>query len=680
MESVEKYVVILIYVLQVLSFFSTFIRIVGFSKIFGGGFWQIFCNGFIGGILDKIGIRKKSFEYKLNYRTTEGKNGVKDKPYFEVASGDNGNNYFKTIKNSINNYVQTNDVVDFQLIKDTVDGNCSAIEEDIQTQIPMPLYMGLAGTMLGVVVGVMSLLDSGDFSVLISAAAGSGADASVGITSLLSSVGNAMKCSFVGLLCTTLLTWIFKGCKLSNEGKKNKLLAWLQQNLLSKVDTTDVEAINRIANSLGDFNKSFKQQFQEFNESFAYQSEVVTSSLVDVQKMIDKQKELAHTVEKISDQAVVMSEANKAATAELANSADRIKTFNKYLQKVDQLTADIEGFVAKMTSSVESFVTKLAAEENRVKAMEEIMAFFRDERNSIKARNERIASEVGKMDRTSTEAIRQLQDHMRDESKELNKISAERTRTFKNAIEEQQQILVKANAEIINGLQDQFKQLPEAVGAINGLKDLPGEIAKLLAKIEESNKRIIEKVEASNTKLVNSVNESQTKAQNQVKELIKNGGNVSAPESLTFPSWLKYSVLAVLIIITFSCVFSSYNTWKMNQKIAEIPEQVSAVVPQIATATTQQMISAISSATSNSGDEVAVEEKDSSKCDAKVKSDTTKKNNAKSVGGENQTSKTKDKQKSNKSTKKQDSKDSAPTETQTSKEESKTESSTSQQE
>ena len=53
------------------------------------------------------------------------------------------------IISSLNMYLANNraNVIDFQLLKDTVDRNCDSVEEDINTQTPIPLYLGLAGTM-----------------------------------------------------------------------------------------------------------------------------------------------------------------------------------------------------------------------------------------------------------------------------------------------------------------------------------------------------------------------------------------------------------------------------------------------------------------------------------------------------------------------------------------------------
>jgi hypothetical protein len=71
---------------------------------------------------------------------------------------------------SLNKYLINNKgaVSDFHLMKDIVDRNCDAKEEEIHTQIPVPLYLGLVGTMAGILVGVGFLVFSGGLENLIS--------------------------------------------------------------------------------------------------------------------------------------------------------------------------------------------------------------------------------------------------------------------------------------------------------------------------------------------------------------------------------------------------------------------------------------------------------------------------------------------------------------------------------
>ena len=83
----------------------------------------------------------------------------------------NGNSIFVAIRQSINKYLRNNagSVIDFSLLKDAVDRHCDSVEDDISSQMPVPLYCGLAGTMLGVIIGLSSLLYTGSVTSLLGA-------------------------------------------------------------------------------------------------------------------------------------------------------------------------------------------------------------------------------------------------------------------------------------------------------------------------------------------------------------------------------------------------------------------------------------------------------------------------------------------------------------------------------
>lgn len=155
-----------------------------------------------------------------------------------------GNGVFSLIKSNINDYLGNSQgsVIDYNILKDAVDRNCETIEEEINAQMPVPLYCGLAGTMAGVIVGLFSLLKedsisnlmvSGSKSVEQATAAMNGAAG--GINDLLAGVALAMVASILGIFLTTLNSILFKRFKRQAEDGKNKFLSWMQSVLLPKL-------------------------------------------------------------------------------------------------------------------------------------------------------------------------------------------------------------------------------------------------------------------------------------------------------------------------------------------------------------------------------------------------------------------------------------------------------------
>ncbi len=510
--------VVVILAFQVLSLIGTVKRMYGFGKIFGGKNPYRYAvdrdvNGKVVGFIAGDGI----------WKNADGESWCKVK-----------NPYFLTIQDSINGYISNNDVVDFQLVKDTIDGNCDALEEDIQTQIPIPLYLGLAGTMFGIIFGVGYLWFSGSLDSLLSITPGTTGQTE-GIVVLLGGVAVAMTCSIIGLLFTTICTYLFKGYRLTNEQRKNEFLAWLQQNLLSQVATTDVEAMNQIASKLNDFNVNFKKQ-----------SDAFAASMLNIGKILNQQNELALVVGKMGEQAKEMADNNAMASQELSKSADKIMAFNDYLDKIDTLI-----------NRADSFVDKFKAEENRLEALEEIRNFFYEERNEISKRNDNMATSVLKIDQCLQDSLKELKNHVMQEKAKLNNMVIENSVILKDSLKEQKKMFQEANEEIVACINEEFKKLPSALSAINALKDFPTQMNSLLNDIK-----------ASNSKLINELKGRQVEKDINVGRVANNSEKTSSVSNINFPSWLKYSILVALVIITLSCVFNSYNTWKMSAAAA----------------------------------------------------------------------------------------------------------------
>ena len=144
------------------------------------------------------------------------------------------NDILEVILSSLNNYLDNNKsaVSDFHLMKDIVDRNCDAKEEEIQTQIPVPLYLGLIGTMSGILIGVGFLVFGGGLNELLNSNTGSG---TAGIEALLGGVALAMISSIIGILLTTVGSYINRNAKANVEKNKNTFLSWIQAELLPNI-------------------------------------------------------------------------------------------------------------------------------------------------------------------------------------------------------------------------------------------------------------------------------------------------------------------------------------------------------------------------------------------------------------------------------------------------------------
>lgn len=196
-----------------------------------------------------------------------------------VESSENDSIVFNNILNSLNKYLLRNrhSVADFTLIKDIVERNTGTIEDEVNLTLSTPLYLGLMGTMLGVVIGIFSM------SSFIGADVNENTLA-LGIAILLGSVKIAMIASFVGLLLTIYNSAIiFKGSKFKLENKKNEFYTMIQVELLPSLNQGVGATFDSLQRNLFKFNEKFDLNLDRLNSVFDknYDSILMQKQLIE---------------------------------------------------------------------------------------------------------------------------------------------------------------------------------------------------------------------------------------------------------------------------------------------------------------------------------------------------------------------------------------------------------------
>ena len=68
----------------------------------------------------------------------------------------------------INSYLDKNKgATDYHIIKDLTDRACDKVQDEVDSYNPVPLYLGLCGTMLGIIMGIFFLWLSGGLDSLL---------------------------------------------------------------------------------------------------------------------------------------------------------------------------------------------------------------------------------------------------------------------------------------------------------------------------------------------------------------------------------------------------------------------------------------------------------------------------------------------------------------------------------
>ena len=311
----------------------------------------------------------------------------------DIKLTQNRNNIFKVILSSINKYLSNNKgkISDYHLIKDIVDRNVDAKEDEINTLIPIPIYLGLVGTMGSILVGLFKL----DLSSVISGSEKTMVD---GIRPLLSGVAVAMITSVLGIICTTIGSYIAKDSKAKVEENKNTFLSWIQENLLPQLSNDTAGALIKMTQDLSDFNRTFAQNNAQFTATL--------SKIVDTS---DKQAELIKIISQLQDKNIT------AKNLALLNILEKwvlnlhnVKDYNDFL--MGQIK-DISGYFKAEREQIEQRKTLLAEAINKVdanasEALKEFNTNFIVSLQKVQETFERKIFEIGDTLKTQQETVK----------------------------------------------------------------------------------------------------------------------------------------------------------------------------------------------------------------------------------------------------------------------------------
>lgn len=347
----------------------------------------------------------------------------------------------------VNSYLKENKgATDYHIIKDLVDRSCDKIQEEVDSYNPIPLYLGLCGTMLGIIVGIIFLCLGGGLDSLLASASSTASEsdtaivtaaardatqaASQGIQHLLGGVAMAMVASFVGVIMTILGTKRTKSAVADNEEGRNRFLSWIQCNLLPQMSSDVVSTLGVFYSNLNNFNSIFSQNSRELKCAFE-----------QIQKAYQGQTEYARELNKLDiDKA-------QLAFASLGTATQRINDLNVFLR-------DSSTYISKIIELND----KLETADSRTKAIEEMGIFFKNEIEQINVRKTLLSESVGKIDLALNDAINGLKVSSTEYVGNLKEHLAKIYIDFQDAVAEQQRILAEKLAESSN-LLSQFKRL-----------------------------------------------------------------------------------------------------------------------------------------------------------------------------------------------------------------------------
>ena len=404
----------------------------------------------------------------------------------------------QNIETSINTYLRKNKgaVSDFNLIKDIVERNCDTLESEISSQTPLPLYLGLMGTVAGIILGLFTITLSGGFSNIENV-----------IEILMSDVAIAMIASFMGIGFTTLTLWKSKQCKVVVEANKNIFYTWFQTNLLPVISKSAVSAITLL-----------QQNLTHFNNTFTGTIDKLENKLGDLGDVYDSQIEILEKIETIDVKK--MAVANVKVLSALDGSMGSLERFSKYMTNVTEYLTAVRELNGKLDEHLE-----------RTEALGIISEFYKKQMKEIENRQDAIKAAVVSVDDVMKSALASLQANSETGLKSMQEAFVNQMMTMQSVISKQTEKLTS-----------QMNQMPQVVSKLEDISTIPAKLDKLINRIEKSNENLSKQI----SKTI--VSASSNSNSNMSTLSVPMGGNGSAS------SWLKWIVVIILSIIALATI------------------------------------------------------------------------------------------------------------------------------
>lgn len=433
------------------------------------------------------------------------------------------------ICNALNMYLQKNKgaASDFHLMKDVVERYCDAEEEEISVQQPIPLYLGLMGTMVGIIVGIGFIAVSGGLS---------STSLMDNITSLMTCVAIAMAASLVGIFCTTLISWNSKSATTKVEADKNRFYSWLQTELLPVLSGNAVNALYLLQQNLTTFNQTFQSNISGLDKALA--------------KVVESSKEQTELISLIKDIDIKrVAQANITVLKELKECTGEIAVFNRYLHNVSEyLTA-----VNELNGNINEHL-------NRTHAIEQMGEFFEREINQVQAREQYINQVVANVDNVLRRTVESLEESTRE------RITALRN----NSVSEFDALLqhyAQQKTEFERQLQEQREEFAarseETITLMKEIKNL-AEVKSVMSQVLEATKNQTSAIERLTNSLKNQSNGSY--AQTTVE-------TTSFNPKIELPRSIVYMVAVITISAVASLGIYIYTTFVEKPKVTTITDK-----------------------------------------------------------------------------------------------------------
>lgn len=355
--------------LQVFVFFNVFFKIKSYQRFFPSSFKEIQIKKFF--ITKAVLSEPDQFDKYLDslsndVQIIEESEDAEQVELLVIPNSTTANHSdFSEVIKSTNAYLCKNKgaSADFGILKDTCERHLEKVDNEIGNLINVPLYIGLGGTFVGIIIGLWGI----DFSATTEGTTTT--ISSDSIAQLLNGIIAAMFASLMGLAFTVINSaLVYKPAAYKNDTDKNHYYDFLQRELLPFLNIG-------VSKSLG----SFKDVLNHFIIKFGENMDDYKDSGHLLNENLQKQQTVLEEINKLS----LTRTATKIAKvfADLKESAEHLEKFqvyqkglNGYVDKTEKVAHDMNVIIEQF----KDFNVNLKAISNNSVATIELQKQFKD--------------------------------------------------------------------------------------------------------------------------------------------------------------------------------------------------------------------------------------------------------------------------------------------------------------
>lgn len=248
-----------------------------------------------------------------------------------------GSSAFREVIKETNAYLCKNvgTSADFSIIQDICERKIDSLETQISNTVNVPLYLGLAGTFIGIITGLVGIAFNVDD--LFNAGVMSP------LRNLLVGVVIAMIASFVGLFLMIKNSAVnYKKALVACDKNKNGYFDFVRRELMPVLSNSMASSLNSLKGVLGEFIGKFGRNL----DAYANSAELLNDNL-------EKQHLLLVEINKMDQTKVATKIAETFNT--LKESSESLNAFHGYQDSLNTTIQEVNTAVSKIDTVIQTF-------------------------------------------------------------------------------------------------------------------------------------------------------------------------------------------------------------------------------------------------------------------------------------------------------------------------------------